>query len=415
MSRITNKSYNRISLARKLRAVDFYKYSELNLLDESIKYRHIDEILEQSEKEDPDGIIINLLQVGRKKPMYTAGNLGTRLLFRKTQENLNHLRSPTKSRNRIIRELKQILKDGSKYRLYKLDISKFFENVSVDHLNDAVGKLETTTQTKDIVRKVLKIFNDYHGKGLPRGIEFSPTLAEIILEDFDDSIIALENVFYYSRFVDDIILITDGDEDQKIFLRKIKKYLPGGLTFNYNKKYIVDLDKHSQSNQVVSFDHLGYQISIRPNGSSNNECKKNFRAVRADLSENKRKQISGKIIKSFYAYYKDNDFYLLLDRITFLATNRNIIDQSTKRIIPTGIYYNHPEVSLGSQKIDQLDKLVKMLTLSPQERISNCQTQSFSKAQKKSLLKISFSRSFRKRVFKRYSPNRLNKIAKIWK
>src|SRR5690606_34498610 len=43
--------------------------------------------------------------------------------------------------------------------------------------------------------------------GIPRGIGFSAYLSELYLRGFDNKIKSLENITYYSRYVDDIILI----------------------------------------------------------------------------------------------------------------------------------------------------------------------------------------------------------------
>ncbi|EPM56853.1 phage-related reverse transcriptase/maturase family protein, partial [Pseudomonas syringae pv. actinidiae ICMP 19103] len=42
-----------------------------------------------------------------------------------------------------------------------------------------------------------------------RGLALSATITEIVMQDFDNSIKELDGVFYYGRYVDDIIVVTD--------------------------------------------------------------------------------------------------------------------------------------------------------------------------------------------------------------
>ncbi|EGH68896.1 hypothetical protein PSYAC_29236, partial [Pseudomonas syringae pv. actinidiae str. M302091] len=41
------------------------------------------------------------------------------------------------------------------------------------------------------------------------GLALSATITEIVMQDFDNSIKELDGVFYYGRYVDDIIVVTD--------------------------------------------------------------------------------------------------------------------------------------------------------------------------------------------------------------
>lgn len=395
-----------------LRPLDFIKYEDLQ--DDEIKQRIIDDILTEVDKGFPSGVNIREIQQSTGKNRYTASDIGTKLVFRKTQKNLTPAIGYLKNRNQIIRELRQILADSSPYRVYKLDISNFFESINNEYLNSVIDNLNTTAQTKDVTKRIIADYNRNFNQGIPRGVEISPILSEIALKDFDHSALSNENIFYYSRFVDDILIITSSLECEKKFIRDLRSKLPEGLIFNHIKKTIKNIETHSTKNREESFDHLGYKITISKPNTSEKKAKNQFRKISIDISDKKTDKISGKIIKAFYSYSKNNDFDLLIDRITFLSTNRNIVEKYHNKTIATGIYYSHSEASPESNNLEKLDKLLKTLTLSPKGRISNA-LRTLTKLQKRRLLRISFRSGFKKRIFKRYSPLRLTEIIKIWK
>ena len=63
-----------------------------------------------------------------------------------------------------------------------------------------------SNETKQLLEK---IFNKVQQpNGLPRGLNISATLAELYMKDFDHNIVTTDGVFYYSRFVDDIIIFS---------------------------------------------------------------------------------------------------------------------------------------------------------------------------------------------------------------
>lgn len=407
-----SSSYNRISLARMLRPLDFIKYKDLQ--DDDVKQKIIDDILVDVDKGFPLGVNIREIKQSSGKNRYTAYDIGTKLVFRKTQKNLASAGGYVKNRNQIIRELRQILADSSPYRVYKLDLSGFFESINNEYLNFVIDNLDTTAQTKEITKKIIADYNRNFNQGLPRGVEISPILSEMVLRDFDRSALSNENIFYYSRFVDDILIVTSSLECEKEFISGLRSKLPKGLMFNHIKKSVKNIKKHCESNKDECFDHLGYKITILKSNTSCSKAKKQFRKISVDISDKKTEKISGKIIKSFYSYSKNNDFDLLVDRLTFLSTNRNIIEKHSNKTVVTGIYYSHREASFESANIKKLDNLLKMLVLSPKGRVSGV-LRTLTKHQKHRLLRISFRSGFRDRIFKRYNPSRLTEIIKIWK
>jgi hypothetical protein len=285
-----------------------------------------------------------------------------------------------------------------------------------------------STQTKQILETFLSDFNLNNAKGIPRGIEISPVMSELSLMNFDKEISTLDHVFYYSRFVDDIFIITSSREEPKSFLKLIRRCLPEGLSLNHNKKTIIDVPRRSIGNDlsppeniVASVDYLGYKICVidyalnplRPGNPSPLKTSE-YRDVRVDITRKKIDKIKAKISKAFYAHAKKPDFELLKDRIIFLSTNRDLINKVNRRKIPTGVYYSHSDADQPCLSLIEIDKFLKVLIHSPQGRMGNKLGGVLTKSQKVKLLKISLFNGFNKRIFKRFCPNRLGVIARIW-
>nr|WP_274620819.1 RNA-directed DNA polymerase [Enterobacter kobei] len=115
------------------------------------------------------------------------------------------------------------------------------------------------------------------GKGIPRGLSISAYLAELLMYDFDNQVKDEYSVFYYARYVDDIVIVTSGYEDSDAFVENVKSILPNGLQFNEGKKYYIsDLIPKSAkktntapSKKLLSFEYLGYDFSV---GDKIEEC-----------------------------------------------------------------------------------------------------------------------------------------------
>lgn len=361
-----------------------------------------------------------------KKTLYGFRDLPDKLIFRKCAKNIKHYFAISpKNRNKIIKELREFLSEGTPYRIYRLDISKFFESCDIHEIIDILQKTTLPSSTIRHISSFLRGFDALYNTGLPRGLEISPVLSEVYFKTFDKIISELEHVFYYSRYVDDIIIITSSLEDKKQFLKYIRETLPRPLNLNYNKQEVIyvpsrSIGEHNPSK--ADFDYLGYNFKVidtdlsqlnpdRPSSLKKIEKRK----IELNLSKNKANKLKTKIAKSLYAFDKNNDYQLLHDRIEFLVTNRDIVDKNKNKRVSTGIYYSNPMLSSPFDSLREIDKYFHHLLLHPSSRLSAKINGKLSKMQINQLLKFNFCKGFENKVFKRYSPNRLNEMAEIWR
>lgn len=414
-----NQAFSHSSLARCFYPADFYADAKLGN-DEAYRKKVVDEALCIANSHFQTGMRVSKFRLG-KKDAYATSALAEKLVHRKCVANIfSCIRVPTKQRNTIAQELKCYLEEGTGYRIYKLDISKFFESTNIGDVKAILDELSgLSIHTKNIINGYLRHFNSNFGGGIPRGIEISPVLSNLILSKFDNSVKEHEEVVYYTRFVDDII-ITTSTEDKKAFYKWLCAKLPGKLRFNYNKKYIEKVNVRGKSSdepngtEVACFDFLGYSYSVVDSQVAKNAEKAIRRKVKIDLSNGKVKKIQTKITRALVSYHKNVDYDLLFDRINFLVTNRDLFQKAKGRFIPTGIYYNYSKIDEDSENIKKLDCFLKRMILCAERRFGHFAGVALSSGEKKALLKLSFSHGFKKRVFKRYSPSRLKEITKIW-
>ncbi|WP_082021378.1 antiviral reverse transcriptase Drt3a [Chromohalobacter japonicus] len=429
MSRI--QAFNDSTLARHFAKEDFYNDNSLS--DDEYRRSIVEEAVEESEKIFPRGVEYNSFFIGNKKS-FSLSSLPQRLVVRAC---VTHLKRAfpryNKSRSQIARELRVFLADGTPYNIYRLDIKSFFENINKEELGKKVDILPgLSMHTKKIVRETAEFFDEKENVCVPRGVETSSILSDLYLQGFDSYAVSRDDVFFYSRFVDDILVITSSEVEDSDFKSDLFCALPEGLFFNNEKTELKRVPKRKKAgslyngNNVASFDYLGFRFSVidfplpieRKGGVTRENAKTAsavFRKVIVDLSPNKVKRIKDKLCKAFYAYSKTNNYSLLRDRLRFLTTNREFVKKDGSTIIPVGVYYNSSACDFPSEQLSHLDDFMRYLLFGSRGRLPRLHTSNLTLKQKKELIKFSFSYGFNCRVHKRFSYDRLAEIVKVWK
>lgn len=387
-------------------------YNCVDILDPEKKKELIDSAYSASLSSE---LSFSTVQIKRNgKSCYTLKDFDQVLISRCLANNLRKVLDKSKSRNQISRQLVQHLKEGTSYRIYRLDIKSFFESVEFSTIRSSLEKSKLSNQTRLLISSIIKGLNQPDNKGIPRGLEFSPSLAELVLSDFDKEMKNHKDVFFYCRYVDDIIVITTGFEDKKTFLKFIKSKLPNELSLNYNKQKVISVDSRTKQDKVVAtFDYLGYNYSVRD--TETNANKNLFREVDISLSTSRMKKIKTKISRSLFYFSKDGNFEILKQRLDFLTSNRLMKDKKSKRVIATGIYYNNVNLTDNSQSLIELDEYLKKTILGYSSKRGANFTNILSKNQKRELLKLSFMNGYRNNNYKKFSPNKLGEIKNAWR
>ncbi|KTS14716.1 antiviral reverse transcriptase Drt3a [Pantoea dispersa] len=415
-----DQSFNTRTLSYCFKPIDFQKWRNLGSSEEKEK------VIKSAVKRAQTGFLGYQLSssVIRGKTVYWVNELADILVLRKIKSNIaTKNKVKMTPRSVIVDAVKMFISECSQFRLYRLDVKSFYESFDQTYIfkkiDDVTG---VDVRSKQLLKEFMYEFYVNGGKGIPRGLSISSFLSDYLMHEFDELIRNLPHVFYYARYVDDIILITDGFEDDKLLMDDLRQALPAGLEFN-NKKYFVSdgLAKAGKANskkpksKLMTFEYLGYSFSISDNVS---ECSIRglVRDVEIDLSQAKINKLKSRIMHSIISYNKNKNFDLLCERLKFLSTNFSVLDseRTLKRL--SGIYYNYPMVdSMNSVGLAELDKFLKKAVLSSSGKVFYEFHLNLNQIQKYKVLKFSFVRGHSKCHFFHYSAKKMKRIQECWK
>lgn len=418
-----DQSFNENSLDREIRKSDFRKHRTLH--DEHQRKKHVLDACERVKTGfiEQDPFTISTIH---GKAVCKLSSFSDELVLRKINTNIITLgKVRTTDRDSIVANVEALLAEGIQYRVFRLDIKSFYESISTIEILDRIDSIKLLSlPTK---RQVLEILETYHAsghKGLPRGLSLSSTISELILLDFDKSISAHHEVFFFSRYVDDMIIITSGNENRRKFIKWIKSILPDGLELNDKKQLIRERARIVKEKSAppllitaaspsMNFEFLGYNFKVTdPLG---NDAKKP-RHVELDIAPTKIKKIKTRVAHSLIAYAKDRDYGLLIDRISFLCSNFSVIDADRDRKRLAGIYHNyHRVLSEKSQALLLLDTYLSKIITSGCGKVSDAFFIHTTSRQRRQLLQWSFFRGHSKKVYIHFSESRLSEIQRCWK
>lgn len=289
-------------------------------------------------------------------------------------------------------------------QVIRTDIHHFFESVPFD---DVLKKLQeqgfNNTRALICLRKIGDSLKNMGVSYLPRGLSFSPILAEFWLLDFDRTIRKHPACNFYCRYVDDIIVITSkefsdfssflDDELQKIHLSKNPKKT---TTFSCSNP--------------KSIEFLGYEYVLQNSPCGGDSALINVSKTR--IAKEKRK-----IIQTIKDFSHNHDFGLLTQRLQFLTTNTKIHSNRTKEIMANGFLFTYPMVKEPQMRstLKKLDLFLKKLLFSSTFALTQQIKPLFSKKQKNILHKFSYENGYAKKIVLNKSEKDIGEINKIWK
>ncbi|WLT30295.1 antiviral reverse transcriptase Drt3a [Geothrix sp. PMB-07] len=364
----------------------------------------------------------------KKKSAYRINNIGNMLVIRKLNYNLiNIFNIKYACRSTIISNLIHFIKEGIPYRIYRLDVSQFYE--SFDHL-DIKNRISSCKKINPITKNLTFAFLDYSlgagSAGLPRGISLSSTISEMMMEDFDKEIRSCKSIYFYSRYVDDIVIITNASEEREDFINFVQNILPHGLRLNPKKQQVCEAlqvapqktSKRPLIKRIIcTFDYLGYQFTISDPARADIDTEDKYRNVVVDISNNKINKIKTRIARSVRDYLVNpkRDEKLLIDRIKYLTSNFYIFNKNSGMRNLAGIYYGFPALSKNASGLLILDAFLRNLILSRSIRIYIGSLRIIDSNLKRKLLSHKFCLGFEMRRFIYFAPKRMQEIQECWK
>ncbi len=331
-------------------------------------------------------------------------------------------------RESIIPILKNMLRETSSFSLFRFDIVSFFESFDRGAVLKKVsddGLL--SNETINVLSSVFQRIDERLLDGLPRGLNISSTLSEIMMLDFDRKVLEDNNIHYYSRYVDDIVIISDNRGKRSDFENRLSNLLPKNLKFhqsNEKKTYhLVQKCEKFESESAVrkyNFSFLGYEFQLTNIKQADDDFFSiERRLLTVDISRNKIEKIKKRLLFTFIKYLEGNppmgkDYKELILRLKFLTGNYNLPIPNKGILIKSGIYYNYRHANTD-KKLKELDCYLRSLLFSSKKKFSRRIARSIPLDYRRELSNFSFLKGFSKKIFYKFSEDDLKVIKDAWR
>lgn len=283
-------------------------------------------------------------------------------ILRKIADNIKRIyKIKFSNKDEIVSQVINILSDTSSYNIIRLDVKDFFESICFHSLLIKIEDDNILSNASLNYLKKLKKLLPPNFNGLPRGLSISSVLSELYMEDIDEKIRSTPGIYFYARYVDDIIIIShnknhDIDHFRKIFIAK-------DLDLNKKSSYL-KISPINTNSKVLNFTFLGYIYHIHPSINEYGD-----RKLSIDMSSKKIKKIKSRIISTILSFPKDYNHTLLINRIKFLSGNYLVrIDTNYKQLfsdddsaaLKGGIYYNNKFITT-TESLSEINIFIKKL------------------------------------------------------
>lgn len=375
---------------------EIYLTNELELISQEVSGRNFK--IELNKIDIPDG-----------KALYTVEKSARNFFaIKQIQHNIARLFGIKQAdRHLIVGQVIALLGDQFPKYVIRTDIKEFYESISHKPLLRRIDKDNLLSVTsRNILRGLLNSYNAKSGldednpRGVPRGVGVSAYLAELYLRDLDEDIKNLEDVTYYARYVDDIIIIftpSPTNDPNRDYRKKVESiFCKYQIELNSQKTGEIDLFSKGEKRQKKRLNYLGYHFV---------KCKSK---VKTELTHSKLQKYRKRIDLAFDHYInlsRVNEKLarrLLVKRIRFLTGNTRL--KSNKENILIGIYYSNSHLT----ETNQLKGLDQYLSAQICRRIVSSRL-------KDRLKKYSFKEGHENKRFSPFRTDELSDIMKIWK
>ena len=339
------------------------------------------------------------------------------LVAKKLNDNIRRLFKVRPSdRHAIVKQTIALAKDSQPITIARLDIKDFYESLDRESIVRFITEEWLLShQNRVVLKQWDKQLTSQGVQGLPRGMSLSSTLSEIRIRHFDKQMKLDSKVYFYARYVDDIIVFYTGEQSQLESLMKERLEASAKeLTLNTDKSHYTVLND-STNGASAEIDYLGYNLQI------SNYIKKPRieRKVRVSISNKKVNKVKTRVRRAFYAYSKDRRYKLLLARLKFLSANQYIIGDIERTKLKSGIYYNYPLINDHSQ-LRELDAFYQKFINSRKEpaylamQLIKNHGGTINNSRLKQIEAISFQFGFKNRVMNSFTNDLNKKIKRCW-
>lgn len=182
-------------------------------------------------------------------------------------------------------------KNGANGYFLKCDIRKFFDNIDHGILKQKLSKVINDQNLLKLLYLIIDSYAVSPGKGLPLGNQTSQWFAIFYLDGFDRLIKEKFQIKYYSRYMDDCVLIHHDKDHLCDCLAQMTKYSQTDLKLDFNNKTQIFPLKNG-------VDYLGWHFYLTESG-------KIIRKIKQQTKYKYKRKL-----KYFQRAYSENDLTL---------------------------------------------------------------------------------------------------------
>lgn len=267
------------------------------------------------------------------------------------------------NRDLIIEQLRGLIDNPSPKVIIRTDVKSFFESIPQDRL---LKKLHEDDYLQQRTLKYLRTFfyryneltNCEDRVGIPRGLSFSSSLAEIYMRRIDAKIREHEEVIFYQRYVDDIVMVCScGVDTRKMKGDLIAIFKDEGLVIHSDDEKFY-LKTISKDDLIFDFEYLGYRFTSSGDG------------LVVKLSDHRMRKYKARIRGVFEVYKKCSQYRAhkstenpgrkksdalaqLIRELKVLTGNGTLYGY--KKNVATGVYYSNRHLTTLIQ-LEELDE-----------------------------------------------------------
>lgn len=148
---------------------------------------------------------------------------------------------------------------GTNGYILKCDIKKYFNSVDHAVLKEKINRMALCEDVRWLLEMIVDSYEYEQGKGLPMGNQTSQWFALYYLDGLDRLVKEKLGIRYYSRYMDDMILIHPDKTYLKECLKEMKSYVESELKLEFNEKTQI----HAVRQGV---DYLGFHFYLTETG-----------------------------------------------------------------------------------------------------------------------------------------------------
>lgn len=179
-------------------------------------------------------------------------------------------------------------KHGSTGYFLKLDVRHFFPSIDHGVLKMLLAKVVAEPDILNLLYMIINSFETEQGKGLPMGNQTSQLFALYYLNEIDRIIKEKYRIKYYTRYMDDLILLHHDRAYLEACLKSVKSFAEDELLIEFNEKtQIIPLKN--------GVEYVGFHFYLTDTGkvikrvrtSTKKRYKRRMKKLKTDYAEGK--------------------------------------------------------------------------------------------------------------------------------